>query len=103
MDRVAEAGDTFGPNEAAVVRLLAEAAAVKYEALRDLSQAIAVARDALQPLADNRPVSGPAQRALVTMALMSLGQAAEAIRELEVVATAAVVAREVGQIIEKEP
>lgn len=48
--------------------------------------AVQVASDALQPLADKRPVSVPAQRALVTIALMSLGQAARAIEELEVVA-----------------
>lgn len=79
-------GDTFGPNEEALIRAMAEALALRHEALRDLAQAIQVARDALQPLADNRPVSGPAQRALVTMALMSLGQASEAIDELTVVA-----------------
>ena len=66
--------------------LLAELLAVKQDALRDLLQAVQVASDALQPLADKRPVSVPAQRALVTIALMSLGQAAEAIEELEVVA-----------------
>lgn len=48
--------------------------------------AVQVASDALQPLSDKRPVSVPAQRALVTIALMSLGQAARAIEELEVVA-----------------
>lgn len=67
----------------ALLALLAEMLAVKQEAMRDLSQAIDVARDAMQPLADNRPVSGPAQRALVTIALMSLGQASEALNELE--------------------
>ena len=70
----------------ALLPLLAELLAVKQDALRDLLQAVQVASDALQPLADKRPVSVPAQRALVTIALMSLGQAAEAIEELEVVA-----------------
>ena len=79
-------GDTFGPNEAAIIRLMAEQLALRHEVLRDLAQAIQVARDALQPLADSRPVSGPAQRALVTMALMSLGQASAAVEELEIVA-----------------
>lgn len=65
--------------------LLAEMLAVKQEALRNLIQAVLVAQDALRPLAANRPVSGPAQRALVTIALMSLGQASEALEELEVV------------------
>lgn len=76
-----------GTTEAgALLPLLAELLAVKQDALRDLLQAVQVASDALQPLADKRPVSMPAQRALVTIALMSLGQAAEAIEELEVVA-----------------
>ena len=70
----------------ALLPLLAELLAVKQDALRDLLQAVQVSSDALQPLVDRRPVSGPAQRALVTIALMSLGQAAEAIEELEVVA-----------------
>ena len=68
----------------ALLPLLAELLTVKQDALRNLLQAVQVASDALQPLADKRPVSGPAQRALVTIALMSLGQAAEAIEELEV-------------------
>jgi len=55
---------------------------VKQEAFRDLGRALVVARDTLQPLADNKPLSMPAQRALVTMALMSLSQAAEAFDEL---------------------
>lgn len=79
-------GDTFGPDEVAIIRLMAEQLALRHEALRDLAQAIQVARDALQPLADSRPVSGPAQRALVTMALMSLGQASAAVEELDIVA-----------------
>ncbi|MCA9868489.1 MAG: hypothetical protein KIS95_14435 [Anaerolineae bacterium] len=70
----------------ALLPLLAELLAVKQDALRNLLQAVQVASDALQPLADKRPVSVPAQRALVTIALMSLGQAARAIEELEVVA-----------------
>lgn len=73
----------------ALAVLLAEQAAqltVKHEALRNLAQAIQVAQDALRPLADNRPVSGPALRSLVTIALMSLGQASEAVEELEEVA-----------------
>ena len=79
-------GDTFGSDEVEIIRAMAQALALRHEALRDLAQAIQVTRDALQPLADNRPVSGPAQRALVTMALMALGQASEAIDELEDVA-----------------
>ena len=70
----------------ALLPLLAELLAVKQDALRNLLQAVQVASDALQPRADKRPVSVPAQRALVTIALMSLGQAARAIEELEVVA-----------------
>ena len=66
--------------------LLAEMLAMKQGAMRDLAQALQVASDALQPLADRRPVSGPAQRALVTIALVSLGQAAEALGELEIIA-----------------
>ena len=76
-----------GAESAALVALLAEQVALKHESLQSLFQAIAVARDALQPLADNRLVSGPAQRSLVTIALMSLGQAAEALMELESVVT----------------
>jgi hypothetical protein len=60
--------------------------AIKQGALRDLAQALQVANDALQPLADRRPVSGPAQRALVTIALVSIGQAAEALDALEDIA-----------------
>lgn len=91
------AGDTFGSDEVEIIRLLAGELAIKHEALRNLAQAIQVARDALQPLADNRPVSGPAQRALVTVALMSLGQASGAIDELEDVA------RETRQFTTQEP
>lgn len=69
----------------ALLPLLADMVAMKQEAIRSLVQAVLVAKDALQPLADNRPVSGPAQRALVTIALMSLGQASDALAELEVV------------------
>lgn len=76
-----EVGDQ-GP----LLALLAESLAMKRESLRELVQAIEVAGDALQPLAENKPVSGPAQRALVTIALMSLGQAREALKELEAVA-----------------
>lgn len=75
---------------AALATMLAEQVGMKREALRNLHQAVQVAQDALQPLADNKPVSGPAQRALVTIALMSLGQAWEAITELEVVASGAI-------------
>lgn len=77
--------DRAEPGVDALLALLAEMLAMKQEAIRSLVQAILVARDALQPLADNRPVSGPAQRALVTIALMSLGQASDALAELEVV------------------
>ncbi len=73
------------PDEPQLIPLLAELLAMKQGALRDLAQAVQVASDALQPLADRRPVSGPAQRALVTIALVSLGQASEALEELEVV------------------
>ena len=82
-------------DSAALVALLAEQVGMKREALRSLVQAIQVAQDALEPLANNRPVSGPAQRSLVTIALMSLGQAWEALAELEVVANGAI------QIIEE--
>ena len=71
---------------ATLLALLAELLAMKRESLRELVQTIEVAGDALQPLADSKPVSGPAQRALVTIALMSLGQAREALKELEAVA-----------------
>ncbi len=74
------------PDSAELVPLLADMLAMKQGALRDLAQALQVASDALQPLADRRPVSGPAQRALVTIALVSLGQAAEALDELEIIA-----------------
>lgn len=70
----------------ALVSLLADLLAMKQDALRDLYQAVTVATDALQPLTDSRPVSGAAQRALVTIALVSLGQAAEALEDLQVVA-----------------
>lgn len=76
--------------EAAMVILLTEQAAqlvIKQEALRNLAQAVQVAQDALRPLSDSRPVSGPAQRSLVTIALMSLGQASAALEELEAVAS----------------
>ena len=73
---------------AALLTALARQAALKHEALRDLAQAIQVAQDALQPLADNRPVSGPAQRAMIVIALMSLGQASEAVADLDDVADA---------------
>lgn len=79
-------GDTFGPDEVEIVRLLAEQVALRHEALRDLAQAIQVAHDALKPLADNRPLSGPALRALATIAIMALGQATAAVDELEFVA-----------------
>ena len=69
----------------ALLLVLADLLALKQGALRDLMQARKVANDALQPLAGNRPVSGPAQHALVTIALMSLGQASDALEELEVV------------------
>ncbi len=68
--------------------LLAEQLALRGEALRNLAQALEVACDALAPLAAAaRPISGPALRSLVTIALMALGQAGEAVEELEVVAT----------------
>ena len=70
-----------------VATLLAEPLALRGEALRSLAQALDVARDALSPLAAGRPVSGPAARSLVTIAMMALGQAVEATEELEVVAT----------------
>lgn len=76
----------FTPDSTQLVPLLADMLAMKQGALRDLAQALQVASDALQPLADRRPVSGPAQRALVTIALVSLGQAAEALVELEIIA-----------------
>ena len=69
----------------ALLALLGELLDVKQEAFGDLARAVTVAIDALRPLADNKPLSGPAQRALVTMALMSLGQAEEALEKLEVV------------------
>lgn len=72
--------------DAQLVAVLAEQAAVKQEAVRDLVRAIEVAQDALQPLADNRPVSGPALRALVTIAVVSLAQAREALVALEAIA-----------------
>lgn len=75
-----------GANEIELMPLLAEMLAIKQGALRDLAQALQVANDALQPLADRRPVSGPAQRALVTIALVSIGQAAEALDALEDIA-----------------
>lgn len=75
-------GNVHVPNDAGLVPLLAELLGVKQGALRDLAQAVQVASDALQPLVDRKPVSGPAQRALVTIALVSLGQAAEALEEL---------------------
>ncbi len=65
--------------DALVVAVLAEQAAVKQEAVRDLVRAIEVAQDALEPLAGNQPVSGPALRALVTIAVVSLAQAREAL------------------------
>ena len=72
-------------DDALLVELLVELLGMKQGALRDLAQAVQVANDALRPLAEKRPVSGPAQRALVTIALVSLGQASEALEELEVV------------------
>lgn len=72
---------------ARIAVLLAEQLTLKGEALRSLAQALDVARDALSPLAAGRPVSGPAARSLVTIAMMALGQAVEATEELEVVAT----------------
>lgn len=70
----------------ALLTVLNEMLAMKQEALRSLKQAVEVAKDALLPLSENRPLSGPAQRALVTIALMSLGQADEALEELDGVA-----------------
>ncbi len=70
-------------NDAALLALLADAVVMKTEARRELAQALSVARDALRPLADNVPVSGPAQRAMVTIALMALGQAQAALKALE--------------------
>lgn len=80
--------------DAQLVAVLAEQAAVKQEAVRDLVRAIEVAQDALQPLADNQPVSGPALRALVTIAVVSLAQAREALVALEAIAPPA----EVGSV-----
>lgn len=65
-----------------LVTTLMELLDVKQEAFRDLGRALDVAQDALQPLADNKPLSGPAQRALAKMALMSLRQAADAFDQL---------------------
>lgn len=73
---------TNSQGEAVLLSTLMELLDVKQEAFRDLGRALVVARDTLQPLADNKPLSMPAQRALVTMALMSLSQAAEAFDEL---------------------
>lgn len=73
---------TNSQGEAVLLSPLMELLDVKQEAFRDLGRALVVARDTLQPLADNKPLSMPAQRALVTMALMSLSQAAEAFDEL---------------------
>ncbi len=69
----------------ALLGLLADLLATKQDALRDLSQAVQVASDALQPLAEKKPVSVAGQRALVTIALMSLGQATEALEALGIV------------------
>lgn len=79
-------GEGQGIEGEALLNLLAELLATKQDALRDLRQAVQVANDALQPLADRKPVSVPAQRSLVTIALMALGQADEALEELGVVA-----------------
>ena len=95
---VAEKGRGNVAEPGTLLALLAELLAMKRESLRELGQAIEVAGDALQPLADNQPVSGPAQRALVTIALMSLGQAREALKELEVVAE-----RNADNLARKEP
>lgn len=73
---------TNSQGEAVLLSTLMELLDAKQEAFRDLGRALVVARDTLQPLADNKPLSMPAQRALVTMALMSLSQAAEAFDEL---------------------
>lgn len=73
---------TNSQGEAVLLSTLMELLDVKQEAFRDLGRALVVARDTLQPLADNKPLSMPAQRALVTMSLMSLSQAAEAFDEL---------------------
>lgn len=81
--------------DAQLVAVLAEQAAVKQEAVRDLVRAIEVAQDALQPLADNQPVSGPALRALVTIAVVSLAQAREALVALEAIVPPA----EVGSVV----
>lgn len=70
----------------ALLAVLAELLDLKQEAFKDLGRALIVAQDTLQPLAENKPLSVPAQRALVTMALMSLSQAAEAFNELSSVA-----------------
>lgn len=73
---------TNSQGEAVLLSTLMELLDAKQEAFRDLGRALVVARDTLQPLADNKPLSMPAQRALVTMSLMSLSQAAEAFDEL---------------------
>lgn len=78
--------EVFSPaDDTHLVALLMELLGMKQGALRDLAQAVQVANDALRPLADRKPVSGPAQRALVTIALVSLGQASAALGELDVV------------------
>lgn len=72
----------ISPGQEVLVSTLLELLDVKQEAFRDLGRALDVAQDTLQPLADNKPLSLPAQRALVTMALMSLRQAADAFDQL---------------------
>ena len=73
---------TTNLSQETLLAVLVELLDMKQEAFRDLGRALVVARDTLQPLADNKPLSGPAQRALVTMALMSLSQASAALDEL---------------------